>query len=35
MTAKAQSVGVKKKRWMACFDSGVLDMALSVYEKMV
>jgi predicted transcriptional regulator len=35
MTAKAQSVGVKKKRWVACFDSGILDIDLSVYEKMV
>jgi predicted transcriptional regulator len=35
MTAKAQSVGVKKKRWVACFDSGILEMDLSVYEKMV
>ncbi|MDR0764630.1 MAG: helix-turn-helix domain-containing protein [Synergistaceae bacterium] len=34
MTAKTQSVGVKKKRWVACFDSGILDMDLSIYEKM-
>ena len=29
------NIGVKKKRWVACFDSGILDMDLSVYEKMV
>jgi predicted transcriptional regulator len=35
MTSKTQSVGVKKKRWVACFESAILDMDLSIYEKMV
>jgi predicted transcriptional regulator len=30
-----QTAGVKKKRWIACFESSVLDLDLSVYEKMV
>jgi predicted transcriptional regulator len=35
MTNKARSVGVKKKRWVVCFENAILDMDLSVYEKMV
>jgi predicted transcriptional regulator len=29
------NVGVRKKRWVACFENAILDMDLSIYEKMV
>jgi predicted transcriptional regulator len=30
-----QSVGVRKKRWVVCFENTILDLDLSIYEKMV
>jgi hypothetical protein len=33
--AGPKNIGVQKKRWVVCFDSGILDLDLSVYEKMV
>ncbi|GHS84963.1 hypothetical protein AGMMS49957_00050 [Synergistales bacterium] len=30
-----QSVGVKKKRWVVCFENTILDLNLPIYEKMV
>jgi predicted transcriptional regulator len=30
-----QRIGVRKKRWVVCFDNAVLNLDLSVYEKMV
>ena len=32
---KSSNIGVKKKRWVVCFENAILDMDLSVYEKMV
>jgi DNA-binding Lrp family transcriptional regulator len=28
-------IGVKKKRWVVCFENTILDLDLSIYEKMV
>jgi hypothetical protein len=33
--SNSQNIGVRKKRWMVCFESAILEMDLSVYEKMV
>jgi hypothetical protein len=30
----SQKIGVKKKRWVVCFENAILDMDLSIYEKM-
>jgi DNA-binding Lrp family transcriptional regulator len=30
-----KNVGVKKKRWVVCFENTILDLDLSIYEKMV
>jgi predicted transcriptional regulator len=30
-----QKIGVKKKRWVVCFENTILDLDLSIYEKMV
>ncbi|MDR3354498.1 MAG: helix-turn-helix domain-containing protein [Synergistaceae bacterium] len=37
MTAQEQpqKVGVRKKRWIVCFEHSILDLDLSIYEKMV
>jgi predicted transcriptional regulator len=29
------NIGVKKKRWVVCFENTILDLDLSIYEKMV
>jgi predicted transcriptional regulator len=34
-TEERQRVGVRKKRWIVCFEHAILDMDLSIYEKMV
>jgi predicted transcriptional regulator len=31
----SQSIGVSKKRWVVCFENTILDLDLSIYEKMV
>ena len=33
--SEPQVIGVRKKRWMVCFDNAILDLDLSVYEKMI
>ena len=30
-----QTIGVKKKKWIVCFDNAILDLDLSIHEKMV
>jgi predicted transcriptional regulator len=30
-----KSIGVSKKRWVVCFENTILDLDLSIYEKMV
>ena len=30
-----QSIGVRKKRWVVCFENAILDLDLSIYEKMI
>lgn len=30
-----QYIGVRKKRWVVCFENTILDLDLSIYEKMV
>jgi predicted transcriptional regulator len=32
---ESQKIGVKKKRWVVCFENTILDLGLSIYEKMV
>jgi predicted transcriptional regulator len=33
--SEMNTIGVKKKRWIVCFDNAILELNLSVYEKMV
>ena len=33
--SEPQSIGVRKKRWVVCFENAILDLDLSIYEKMV
>jgi biotin operon repressor len=35
MNPAPQSIGVRKKRWMVCFENTILDLDLPIYEKMV
>jgi predicted transcriptional regulator len=32
---ESKTIGVSKKRWVVCFENTILDLDLSIYEKMV
>jgi predicted transcriptional regulator len=33
--SETQAIGVKKKRWIVCFENSILNLDLTIYEKMV
>jgi hypothetical protein len=33
--SEMKAIGVRKKRWVVCFENTILDLDLSIYEKMV